>query len=106
LRSPDGGAVVAKFIGERELETSNKMRQRLEQLVTVHRQLLKKFRVLEVEHTEMVQKLSLRNDRIRQLEAYTRSLTTKLRAQMDQHLAELSSMYEYVQVSCAHCCHS
>jgi hypothetical protein len=41
---------------------------RLEQLVTVHRQLLRKFTSLELENGELKKKISLRNERIKQLE--------------------------------------
>ena len=58
------------------------LQQRLEQLVAVHRQLLRKYASLELENAEARKKLALRDERIKQLEVNTRMLAGNMRTQV------------------------
>ena len=73
--------------------------QRLEQLVAVHRQLLRKFASLELENGELRKKLVLRDDRIKLLEVNAKGLTSSMRQQAERHIAELTELREQIQVS-------
>jgi hypothetical protein len=53
-----------------------------EQLVAVHRQLLRKYASLELENAEARKKLALRDERIKQLEDNTRVLAGNMRTQV------------------------
>jgi hypothetical protein len=53
-----------------------------EQLVAVHRQLLRKYASLELENAEARKKLALRDERIKQLEVNTRMLAGNMRTQV------------------------
>lgn len=59
-------------MGERDQAHLRSLQQRLEQLVAVHRQLLRKFASLELETVELKKKTQLRDERIRQLEGNSR----------------------------------
>lgn len=74
------------------------LQQRLEQLVAVHRQLLRKFASLELENGEFKKKIQLRDERIRQLEGNSRGLTGSMRQQAERHVAELTNLREQIQV--------
>lgn len=74
------------------------LQQRLEQLVAVHRQLLRKFASLELENAELKQKTKLRDDRIRQLEGNAKGLIKNVRLQAERHAAELSHLKEAIMV--------
>lgn len=74
------------------------LQQRLEQLVAVHRQLLRKYSSLELENADAKKKLSLREERIRQLETNARVLASNMRMQAEKHVQELSSLSDLVQV--------
>jgi uncharacterized membrane protein YgaE (UPF0421/DUF939 family) len=91
-------------IAERERAKSKSLQQRLEQLVAVHRQLLRKFGSLELENTELKKKTSLRDERIRQLENNNRGLVGNIRQQSERYLAELATLREQIQVKKKHCC--
>ncbi len=69
------------------------IQQKLEQLVAVHRQLLRKYASLESEHNEARQKLGLRDDRIKHLEGTTRLMAGNMKAQSEKHLEELSALH-------------
>ncbi|RHY24919.1 hypothetical protein DYB32_008624, partial [Aphanomyces invadans] len=77
----------------RERQHMRSIQQKLEQLVAVHRQLLRKYASLEAEHNEARQKLSLRDDRIKSLEANTRLMASNMRLQSEKHLEELSALH-------------
>ncbi|KAJ8612919.1 hypothetical protein CTAYLR_006189 [Chrysophaeum taylorii] len=54
---------------DRERQHANSLKHRLEQLVAVHRQLLRKYAALELNLAEAAKKISMRDDRISKLEA-------------------------------------
>ena len=89
----------AEFLGERERAHMKSLQQRLEQLVAVHRQLLRKFASLELENGELRKKISLRDERIRQLEQNSRSLTANMRLQAERHVSELTNLRDQIQVN-------
>ena len=97
LLNSDGGGLSSEFI-EKERVHTRCLQQRLEQLVTVHRQLLRKFTSLELENGELKKKISLRNERIKQLEVNARKMTSKLRIQIERHVSELTNLQESVAV--------
>lgn len=78
--------VTGETMGQREISQNKSLQQRLEQLVAVHRQLLRKFASLELENNELCKKLLLRDERIRQLESNAKALTQNLRQQADRHI--------------------
>lgn len=80
----------------RERQHMRSIQQKLEQLVGVHRQLLRKYASLELEHGEAKKRLALRDDRIKQLEGNTRMLAGNMRAQAERHVEELSRLREQV----------
>ena len=71
------------------------LQHRLEQLVAVHRQLLRKYGSLELENTEVRKKLEIRDSRIKHLEG--KGITIALRQQAERHAAELSALRDQVQ---------
>jgi hypothetical protein len=75
---------------------SRSLQQRLEQLVAVHRQLLRKYAALELDSTEDKKKIKLRDERIVQLEANTRTLAMNMRTQAARHVVELTKLREQV----------
>ena len=72
------------------------LQQRLEQLVAVHRQLLRKYAALELDSAEDKKKIALRDERIAQLEANTRALALNMRTQAARHVVELTKLREQV----------
>jgi kinesin family protein 5 len=72
------------------------LQQRLEQLVAVHRQLLRKYAALELEGQEDKKKIALRDERIVQLETNTRTLAMNMRTQAARHVVELTKLREQV----------
>jgi predicted nuclease with TOPRIM domain len=94
--------VTGEAMQQREQVQAKSLQQRLEQLVAVHRQLLRKFASLELENNELRKKLLLRDERIRQLETNTKSLTQNLRLQADRHISELTGLREQIQVHLPH----
>ena len=75
---------------------SRSLQQRLEQLVAVHRQLLRKYAALELDSTEDKKNIKLRDERIVQLEANTRTLAMNMRTQAARHVVELTKLREQV----------
>ena len=63
---------IAEYFNERTANQNKSLQQRLEQLVAVHRQLLRKFAGLEVDNSEYKKKVQLRDERIKQLESNSR----------------------------------
>ena len=92
------GAQAAEVFASRERAHMKSLQLRLEQLVAVHRQLLRKFASLELDSNDMRKKITLRDERIKQLEGNSRGLTTSMRAQAERHVAELSNLREQIQV--------
>lgn len=89
--------VTGETMAQREQGQNKSLQQRLEQLVAVHRQLLRKFASLELENNELRKKLLLRDERIRQLESNAKALTQNLRQQADRHISELTTLREQIQ---------
>ena len=83
---------------EKERAQTKSLQQRLEQLVAVHRQLLRKFASLELESSEVRKKLTLRDERIHQLEDHARSSTAHVRDQSERHVAELTNLREQIRL--------
>lgn len=84
---------------ERDRAKQKSLQQRLEQLVAVHRQLLRKFATLELENVELKKKTILREERIKQLEDNSRNLVNNVRLQAEKHLAEVAIFREQISVS-------
>lgn len=81
----------------REQYQMKSLQQRLEQLVAVHRQLLRKYSSLELENGELRKKLLLRDNRIKLLESNAKGLTSNIRQQAERHIAELTDLRESIQ---------
>lgn len=105
LKAAAGGAAAAeaeKLLSTRERnhmrmqKKFESLQQRLEQLVAVHRQLLRKYAALELENSEDKKKIALRDERIAQLEANTRTLAMNMRTQAARHVVELTKLREQV----------
>jgi kinesin family protein 5 len=93
------GPQAADMMTERDSAHMRSLQQRLEQLVAVHRQLLRKFASLELETVELKKKTQLRDERIRQLEGNSRGLISNIRQQAERHVAELTHLREQMTVS-------
>jgi len=87
-------AVEASFspLTKRERQKYRSVNQRLNQLVGVHRKLLRKYATLELEIAEARHKLSLRDERIKQLELNARMHNSNMHTQAGIHANELSRM--------------
>lgn len=85
-------------MAEKDRAHMRSLQQRLEQLVAVHRQLLRKFASLELENNEVKKKTMLRDERIRQLEGNSRGLIGNIRQQAEKHVAELTKLREQIGV--------
>ena len=81
MLSRANGGQAAEALAERDAAHMRSLQQRLEQLVAVHRQLLRKFASLELETVELKKKTQLRDERIRQLEGNSRGLISNIRQQ-------------------------
>jgi kinesin family protein 5 len=77
-----GAAPRKSTMSDKERTHMRSLQQRLEQLVAVHRQLLRKYASLELENAEARKKLALRDERIKQLEVNTRMLAGNMRTQV------------------------
>ena len=88
-----------EFFSERERSQMKSLQQRLEQLVAVHRQLLRKFATLELDNTDAKKKIQLRDERISHLENNSRAVSSNMRQQAERHVAELSNLREQINVS-------
>lgn len=89
---------VADALAEREALKQRSLQQRLEQLVAVHRQLLRKFATLELEANDLKKKTMLRDERIKQLEGNSKTLVSNIRQQAERHVSELASVKESIQM--------
>jgi kinesin family protein 5 len=103
-RSGDSNAAAAvasavaasEAIREKQETHSRSLQQRLEQLVAVHRQLLRKYATLELEGKELGKKVALRDDRIKLLEAKSKGSSDSIRQQSERHVAELTNLREQI----------
>jgi hypothetical protein len=93
-----GQEEMLEYVGNRDKEQNRSIQQRLEQLVAVHRQLLRKFAALELENSEYRKKTQLRDERIKQLERSSRNVSTGMRNQAERHVAELTNLREQIQI--------
>ena len=89
---------AGQLFSARERQHMRSLQQRLEQLVAVHRQLLRKYAALELDNSEGKKKISLRDERIKQLELNSRALATNMRSQAERHVAELTKLREQVSL--------
>lgn len=96
LKTLDSPAAL-EFLADRERSHMKSLQQRLEQLVAVHRQLLRKFASLELENGELRKKITLRDERIRQLEHNSRAVTVQMRSQAERHISELTNLRDQIQ---------
>lgn len=99
----DKGGVAAavaasEAIREKQEAHSKSLQQRLEQLVAVHRQLLRKYATLELEGKEMGKKVTLRDERIKQLESKSKGNSEAMRQQSERHVAELTNLREQISL--------
>mmetsp|Transcript_27786 Transcript_27786/g.50232 ORF Transcript_27786/g.50232 Transcript_27786/m.50232 type:complete len:174 (+) Transcript_27786:1-522(+) len=85
-------------MNDKQRQHMKSLQQRLEQLVAVHRQLLRKFASLELENSDFRKKIVLRDERIKQLETNAKILAANMRAQAERHVAELTKLREQVSV--------
>lgn len=90
------GTEVAALLTDKEKTNKRSLQQRLEQLVAVHRQLLRKFAALELEASEIRKKIELRDQRIKQLETGQKSLIGNIREQAEGYRAELTLFREQI----------
>jgi len=88
----------AEAMNDKQRQHMKSLQQRLEQLVAVHRQLLRKFASLELENSDFRKKIVLRDERIKQLETNAKILAANMRAQAERHVAELTKLREQVSV--------
>lgn len=98
IRNESRSSQAAEIMANREQYQMKSLQQRLEQLVAVHRQLLRKFASLELENSELRKKLLLRDERIKHLETNSKVLTGNLRQQAERHITELTNLREQIQV--------
>ncbi|CEG50308.1 kinesin heavy chain [Plasmopara halstedii] len=80
----------------RERQHMRSIQQKLEQLVAVHRQLLRKYASLDLELSEAKKKLVLRDERIKQVEANNRIMAGNMRAQAEKHVEELTHLRDQI----------
>ena len=88
---------VSEMMIDRDRNQMKNLQHRLEQLVAVHRQLLRKYGTLELENTEMRKKLDVRERAIKRLEGNSKSTFLALRRQAERHAVELSNLRDQVQ---------
>ena len=81
---------------DRDQMYKRSLQQRLEQLVAVHRQLLRRFASLEIESSDSRKKILLRDERIKQLEGSSRDLSASVRQQAEKHATELTSLRQQI----------
>ncbi|KAG2809097.1 Kinesin heavy chain [Phytophthora cactorum] len=93
--SPTGSA-TSSGMSARERQHMRSIQQKLEQLVAVHRQLLRKYASLELELSEAKKKLALRDERIKQVEANNRIMAGNMRAQAEKHVEELTHLRDQI----------
>ncbi|KAL3657397.1 hypothetical protein V7S43_017716 [Phytophthora oleae] len=91
--SPTGSS---SGMSARERQHMRSIQQKLEQLVAVHRQLLRKYASLELELSEAKKKLTLRDERIKQVEANNRIMAGNMRAQAEKHVEELTHLRDQI----------
>lgn len=91
--SPGGGS---SGMSARERQHMRSIQQKLEQLVAVHRQLLRKYASLELELSEAKKKLVLRDERIKQVEGSNRIMAANMRAQAEKHVEELTHLRDQI----------
>lgn len=91
--SPSSGS---SGMSARERQHMRSIQQKLEQLVAVHRQLLRKYASLELELSEAKKKLVLRDERIKQVEANNRIMAGNMRAQAEKHVEELTHLRDQI----------
>ncbi|GLD99506.1 hypothetical protein PINS_up008232 [Pythium insidiosum] len=99
--STTSGTGVVAFNGPsgmsaRERQHMRSIQQKLEQLVAVHRQLLRKYASLELELAEAKKKITLRDERIKQVEANNRIMAGNMRAQAEKHVEELTHLRDQI----------
>jgi kinesin family member 5 len=86
----------SEALSERDRTLTKSLQHRLEQLVAVHRQLLRKYSSLEIENTDMRKKIEIRDARITKLESNSKGNIVSLRQQADRHVAELTNLRDQV----------
>ncbi|KAF4136112.1 Kinesin motor domain [Phytophthora infestans] len=89
-------ATSSSGMSARERQHMRSIQQKLEQLVAVHRQLLRKYASLELELSEAKKKLALRDERIKQVEANNRIMAGNMRAQAEKHVEELTHLRDQI----------
>ncbi|KUF96511.1 E3 ubiquitin-protein ligase [Phytophthora nicotianae] len=89
-------AASSSGMSARERQHMRSIQQKLEQLVAVHRQLLRKYASLELELSEAKKKLALRDERIKQVEANNRIMAGNMRAQAEKHVEELTHLRDQI----------
>jgi len=90
----DGGSSPDENAKQRKQMQS--LQQRLEQMVLVHKSILRKHASAELKHREANKKLVLRDARIKQLEDTARAIGDTMRQQAEAHMAEMAKVREQV----------
>ncbi len=88
-----------EYYSSHDYQKSSSLQQRLEQLVAVHRQLLRRYASLELENKEFRKKLAIRDDRIRSLENSNKQIMISTRSQTESYLQDLRNCQEMIDVS-------
>ncbi|CAI5721698.1 unnamed protein product [Peronospora effusa] len=94
--SPTGSITNSSVTSVRERQHMRSIQQKLEQLVAVHRQLLRKYASLELELLEAKKKLALRDERIKQVEVNNRIMAGNMRSQAEKHVEELTHLRDQI----------
>merc|ERR1719473_1661888 len=98
-RGLGGGAGSPSGGGDEDAKQRKQMQslqQRLEQMVLVHKSILRKHASAELKHREANKKLVLRDARIKQLEDTARAIGDTMRQQAEAHMAEMAKVREQV----------
>jgi len=90
---------AAEYFMHREKSRMRSLQLRLEQLVNVHQNVCLKYSKLETENRELKAQISIRDERIRQLELSGRALSYNMQGQTERNISELASLQAQVQVS-------
>ncbi len=80
-----------------ERSATKALQQKLEQLVSVHRQLLGKYSAVELQIGEYKNKIQLKDERIKRLEDNANEQNRQNQLQNERHIAELTNLREQIQ---------
>ncbi len=84
-------------VSKEERSATKALQQKLEQLVSVHRQLLGKYSAVELQVGEYKNKIQLKDERIKRLEDNANEQNRQNQLQNERHIAELTNLREQIQ---------